>query len=142
MLFLTYFNNFIILQYLSCMCISASPRDTAFINCLIWNRLLDLIYGCLTFEKFMIGLLTSSIFLRGYRWGGRVSRRQKSRKGGGGGGAKNLLQINCQGRECHKNITEVSLNVTQSNSSLLSPSLRRQIMTSLPRLSGCKDSTF
>lgn len=103
MLFLTYYNNFIISQYLSlsCMCTSASPRDTAFINCKIWNGLLDLIYGCLTFEKFMIGLLPSLIFLGGYGWGGGSVFVKRAKEGGG---HKNLLLINCQGREDHKNI--------------------------------------
>ena len=49
----------------------------------------------------MIGLLPSLIFLLGYSWGGSVfAKRAKE----GGGGHKNLLQINCQGREYHNNI--------------------------------------
>ena len=57
-------------RYIYHVCVSVpSSRYTGFVTCKIWNGLLDLIYGCLRFEKFMIDLLPSSIFLGGYRWG-------------------------------------------------------------------------
>ena len=49
----------------------------------------------------MIGLLPSLIFLGGYGWGGGSVFAKRAKEGGG---HKNLLLINCQGREDHKNI--------------------------------------
>lgn len=49
----------------------------------------------------MIGLLPSLIFLGGYGWGGGQSSPKEQKREGG---HKNLLLINCQGREDHKNI--------------------------------------